>query len=351
MKKESKFLMVVKNGGLFIVLIGVTFYLLFRKSNLRELIHTLTLVKPAYILIGIIVMGVFISCEAWNIKRSLILLGYQAGFVQCLKYAFVGSFFSSITPSATGGQPMQLYYMHKDKIEFSHSALALLVQLASYQLVTIIFALVGLMMQYHFLYDAIGRIFYLFFLGLIVNLGILLFTLTTIVSKKLSIRIIHALTDVLRKFQYAKADEFQKKADQQLNEYQTGTVYFRKNKGVLVRIFLTNCVQVFALQSIPYWVYRSFSFSRYSIWTVVGIQAVLYITVAALPVPGAVGISESGFLILFKLLFPASVLSGAMLLSRGISFYLFVLISGISVAVFTTRRRKKGREDCQRDKE
>lgn len=34
-------------------------------------------------------------------------------FIEALKVAFVGVFFSAITPSSTGGQPMQLYLMSK----------------------------------------------------------------------------------------------------------------------------------------------------------------------------------------------------------------------------------------------
>ena len=33
---------------------------------------------------------------------------------RCIQYSFIGFFYSGITPSATGGQPVQLYYMNKD---------------------------------------------------------------------------------------------------------------------------------------------------------------------------------------------------------------------------------------------
>ena len=71
------------------------------------------------------------------------------------------------------------------------------------------------------------------------------------------------------------------------------------------------------------------------------IQSTLYITGAALPLPGAVGIGEKGFLIFFKTLFPINLISSAMLLSRGISFYLMVLISGIGVMILQLNLNKK----------
>ncbi len=49
------------------------------------------------------------------------------------------------------------------------------------------------------------------------------------------------------------------------------------------------------------------------------------------------GVSEGGFLLIYKLLFPSTLLSSAMLLSRGISFYLFVAITGIAILGFSLK--------------
>ena len=84
----------------------------------------------------------------------------------------------------------------------------------------------------------------------------------------------------------------------------------------------------------------------------VGVQSLLFISVSALPLPGSVGASESGFLILFKLLFPASVLNEAMILSRGVSFYLFVFLCGIFILVkYASDTRAKRLANLQAAKE
>ena len=49
--------------------------------------------------------------------------------------------------------------------------------------------------------------------------------------------------------------------------------------------------------------------------------------VSYMPMPGTVGASEGVFMLMFKSLFPVNVLSSAMLISRGVSFYLFVVKS------------------------
>ena len=75
-------------------------------------------------------------------------------------------------------------------------------------------------------------------------------------------------------------------------------------------------------------------------------QAVLYTTVSGLPLPGAIGVSETIFLKIFGVAFGEKLLSGAMLLSRGISFYLFVVISLVVVIINAIRKNKvKGEID------
>ena len=107
---------------------------------------------------------------------------------------------------------------------------------------------------------------------------------------------------------------------------------FRQNRRDVVFLVLTALLQVVCLHSVPYWVYRSFGLNSASFFSVVSLQILLYVTVAVIPLPGAVGASEGGFLLLFSLFFPKALLSSAMLLSRGVSFYLFVFVSVVFLA-------------------
>ena len=331
----------IQNGGVFLLLIGITFFILFRNNDPGKLIDHLWTANPMFLGAGIFAMCMFILCESINIGRCLKLLGYNPRFIQCLKYAMVGFFFSSITPSASGGQPMQAYYMHKDKIELSHSALVLLIELASYQFVTVSLALIGSFLQYRLIYHTTGGIRYLLILGVALNVGILIFILAAIFSKKVSTTILTTIKNVLTFFGYSKADEFYKKAMTHITEYQKCAAYFLNHKASSIKIIMTSCVQIISLHSVTYWVYRSLGLTTYSFLTILAMQSVLYITVSALPLPGAVGASESGFLLLFQTLFPGQLLSGGLLLSRGISFYLFVMISGLSLGICSIRKRRQ----------
>lgn len=328
--KNSKF---IRNICVFLLLVFVTFYFLLKDKNIGDIFQIILNVDIKYLLIAILCMVIFISSEGINIRRTLTVLGDKISLLKSIKYAMVGFFFSSITPASTGGNPMQLYFMQKDKLPISHSTLAILIELSSFQFITLLISFFGFFYQYNFLNDSIGNIKYLFILGIVINSLVIGFLLIAVFSDKLIVKIVNLIKKILCLFKYSKTESFCLKMEQQIEEYKKGGEFIKNNKKVLLKILSTTFIQIISYHSIPYWIYLSFGLDSHSILIFLSLQSVLFISVAALPFPGAVGISEGTFMLMFKLLFPTTILSSAMLLSRGISFYLFVLITGIIIAI------------------
>ena len=94
--------------------------------------------------------------------------------------------------------------------------------------------------------------------------------------------------------------------------------------------------------SVPFFIYKAFGLQGRDAVQIFAIQAILYSTVSGIPLPGAIGISESVFLTIYGTAFSKEMISGAMLLSRGITFYLYVIVSLVVVLIsmFITRNRK-----------
>ena len=134
MHKKSK---TFRNLIFFVVLIALTFYILLKDKDIMQILDAIRSVKVEFVLIGALCMILYIVCEAINLGRNLRILKEKSTFFKNIKYALIGFFFSSITPAASGGQPAQVYYMHKDKISVANSTLALLLNLISMQIITI----------------------------------------------------------------------------------------------------------------------------------------------------------------------------------------------------------------------
>ena len=254
------------------------------------------------------------------------------------RYTLIGFFFSAITPAASGGQPMEIYYMHKDNISVAHSTLALLMQLCSIQIVTITVGIISAVLHFEVLKSGL---IYLLILGIILNSSALMLLIIAIFSKKLSEGLIKFVVKILKFFKIRNIEKKQEKLEKELESYQTSAKYIKEHRILMLKTVLTTAVQMLAYYTVPYWIYLAFGLNNSNIFDILTLQAVLYATVSGIPSPGSVGVSEGGFLGIFRNAFPETVISSAMLLSRGVNFYLLILISAIVVVISTFRDRKE----------
>lgn len=327
MKKKTKLL---TNFLVFILLIILTFYVLLKDQSILEIFDIMKSVKIEFVLIGILCMAFYTICEAINISRTLKALGEKSTFLKNIKYALIGFFFSAITPIASGGQPMQIYYMYKDKISVANSTLVLLINLTAMQIVTIGLALVSLMFNYKYL----NKMLIIFFvIGVTLNLTALTLLLIGIFSKRLSRGLINFSIKVLTFFRIKNIDEKKEKFENTLLKYHDGAKYIKSNKRLIFRILVTTLIQFLVYYSVTYWTYRALGFAEHGIFEIIGMQTVLYATVSGIPSPGSVGVSEGAFMEIFRNVYPQNMIKSAVLLSRGISFYLFIIVSGIVTMV------------------
>ena len=83
MEKAKKFL---KNFIFFIILIGITFYMLFKDQDINDIWNALSNVNKWYILIAIFSICGYVVCEALNAKRNLQALEEKVSLLNCIKY-------------------------------------------------------------------------------------------------------------------------------------------------------------------------------------------------------------------------------------------------------------------------
>ncbi len=335
MKKKLKLPI---NIAIFVLLIILTFYIILKNEDLFKIANIIYSAKIQYIVIGIICMLLYVVCEAINIGRTLKKLNEKSSFIKNMKYAFIGFFFSAITPAASGGQPMQIYYMHKDNISISNSTLALLINLSSMQIITISFALISLIFNYEYLNK--GLIIF-FLIGILLNISALALLIIGIFSKKMSKCLVNFFVKLLTFFRIKDIEKKKEKFEEELEKYQKSSIYIRNNKLLILKIILTTLVQFVLYYSVTYWTYRALGLNKYNIFQIITMQSVLYATVSGIPSPGAVGVTEGAFMQIFKFVYPESIISSAVLLNRGINFYFLVIISGIVTMVSHIRSSAK----------
>lgn len=327
---------------MFIGIMALTFWIIGRQVSLSEMIQAVRKINPAAVVIGLLCMVVFGMGEGLNIKRPLNMLGYKTTTAQGLKYAMVGFFFSSVTPSSTGGQPMQLYYMYHDDVRTSHGLLALLVQLLGWESANIGYAIIGFNVEKHMLIRSVGNFRHLLVIGIVVNAFMFAFVALLLFTKKAFFVLANVIIRIVRGLKLKKKDQIIAKVQGFIDEYSSSVGALRGHPDIVWKTFLTSYIQFAAMYSIPFIVYKGLGLPGAPFASLFFLEAVLYTGVGFIPLPGAVGASESVFLLVFRYIFPKNLLAGAMLLCRTISLYLCIVIDAIGVMFFTRRviRRK-----------
>lgn len=326
-------------SGIFLIaLIAITFYIIFKDNSIGDIWAVLKTVKLSFAFAGILAMIGFIVFQGIVIGLSAECLETKLTPWEMLQYSFVSFFYSGITPSAVGGQPMQFYHMCRDRMSPSTATLTLFITNMAYQIVIVVLGLLMFFAKLHYLISVNRSIIILFFLGLSVNVFILLILFGVMFSENLLKRILNGAVSFLCRIKIIKnREKALKSIEDYLEEFERGVKLITANGKRFILILLSTSAHFLLYHMIPYFVYRAFGLSMYSCFDLVAISSVLYVAINLFPLPGSVGAAESGFVMLFGPFFAKTILP-AMLLSRFINFYTMIIISGIFSAYAQLRK-------------
>ena len=216
--------------------------------------------------------------------------------------------------------------MTKEKIKAANGTMTMLLQLCGFQISTLTISIICAILNPHILKD--GMIWF-YLLGILLNGTALAFMLIAVFSKKLTTLFIK----LLKLAKVKNIERKQEKIEDGLNQYNESTLFIKTHKLEFIKSILRVFVQIIFFHSITYFVYKAFGLTNHSFIEVFATQAILYTTVSSLPLPGAIGISETLFLKIFGPIFTKKILKSAMLVYRFISFYLYIIISAIVVVI------------------
>ena len=325
----------VLNIAFLLLLFVLTLWLIFRDQDLGPIIETLRSVPVGYILIGLVLVVCYVCGESVIIKYLLHAVKIKAPLFNCIRYSFVGFFFSCITPSATGGQPAQIYYMKKQGIDIPTATIVLMLVTIEYKFVLVFIGL-GLAAFGQGLVPPLPREaqFYLY-LGLGLNVFCVIFMSFLVFLPDTAKYLIVKGFLLLQKLHIMKnKNNRMERLEASMDNYKRASVFLKENKLVIVNTTLITFAQRILLFLVTYVVYRSFGLSGLSAVTVTLLQAAISVSVDMLPLPGGMGISERLFLQIFSPIFGGTALTlSGMLMSRGISYYMLIIISGIVTCI------------------
>ena len=151
------------------VLLAAVFYVLLKDQDLNDILNAMRGAKKFDMVLSMFAALVYVIMEGVSMQIILHSLDFKKQGLKCVKYSFIGFFFNAITPSASGGQPMQVYYMHEEGINAGASSVTLLFWTIIYKVVLVVFELYVFLFHFDFAVKYIGGYMWLFIIGMAVN--------------------------------------------------------------------------------------------------------------------------------------------------------------------------------------
>ena len=343
MKSRKK---IIFNGVFLAVVFALTIYGVFHGEDLSSMMDAIHRADKRWLLPGIALVAFFIWGESiiiWYMMRSS---GIHLKKRICFLFSSVGFFFSCITPSATGGQPAQIYYMKKEKIPIPVSTLVLMIVTITYKMVLVVIGLGLMIFGRGFIRTHMYDIRHIFYLGTGLNVFCVASMLLLVFHPVLARSILVKGMELLEKMHLMRYKSTRiEKLNASMDQYHATAVYLKDHIMVLVNVFAITLFQRFALFTATWFVYKAFGLSGTNAFVIILLQSVISVSVDMLPLPGGMGISEKLFSMIFEPVFGSALLIPGMILSRGLGYYTELLISAVFtiVANFTIGRnlRKK----------
>ena len=315
--------------ALFLLIMFLTFYALFSGRDLGEIMHAVGRMSPLYLIPSVLLAVFYVCAEGFMIWYLLNAMRERKNsLMRCFQYSFIGFFYSGITPSATGGQPVQLYYMNKDGNRVSDSTVVLMTVAVVYKFVLVVLGFGILIFWHDPLRDNLKHYFPLYILGLTLNVILVILILGVMLFPKVIFRAAKFFEGIFIRLRIWKPSA---KREEKLNgfieSYAQAVTWLGKHKGRLAGVIFITFLQRSSLFVLTWMVYLGFGMHGADALTVILLQASVYIAVDMLPLPGAQGITELMYQAVFAKVFTQAYLIPSMMVSRGLNLYFLLIVS------------------------
>ena len=298
---------------------------------------------------------------------SLMIMGKKFkknySFHEAFAVAWVGSFFSAITPSATGGQVGQAYVLRKQGIHLEEGASLLVLQWAAKEVAVILFCSVTIVASRVMGLNTITSLhifgvdmdFWIFALiGFVLHLGATVGVLTLSFSHYTE-TLVYWLLKMLLKLKFIKEDKYKAncaKVQTKIDRYRQEVKDMKGNYKYLIGALFCEILRYIVYFSIPWFVsyILRVDLPLDLLWVSIIYGSFLFLISAFIPIPGASGGTEVFFSIIFASFYGVGgATTSALIIWRFITFYAGLIIGGIVTWAYNKRKNVNLVEEAMED--
>ena len=330
--KKSNIISLILCAVAFVIMV---FYMLFVDGE--QVYEALAKIKGVFLLAAALCMCVYWVLEASVLNMVIKAVHPAIKFRYSLSVSMIGQYFNCVTPFASGGQPMQAYYLSRYKVPLGSGMTALLSKFIIYQFTLTIYCLFMLFLRIHYFGAELGALKILTVVGFIINFAVILALLTLALFKNLAFNIAHFILKILSKIKLVK--NYERKLDfitEEAELYRKNFLFLRRQPVLMLKMFALTVLQLTAYFSISFVIYKGFGLSGSDYLTIIACQSFVLMISSFFPLPGALGAAEGSYGAFFGGIF-GTLVTFSMFVWRFLTFYV-PLILGLGITLMIDRK-------------
>ena len=293
--------------------------------------------------VAVICMLGFIFFEGEAVITLCRAFGYPVSHSNGLLYSASDIYFSAITPSASGGQPACAFFMIKDGIPGSVAAVALIANLTMYTISILVIGCLNLLMHpdIFMAFEPLSKV--LIIIGYVTQSSLTVFFLLLLLKNNMFHGICRKTLHFLCKIKILRHEaEKQQNLKKYMDEYAQCAYLIKDHNKAMIKVFILNLCQRLSIISVPLFVFLAAGGELSKAVSIWAIQCFAVIGSNAIPIPGAMGVSDYIMLDGFNNMMLLHNAVNFELLSRSLSFYICVILCGITtLAKYLTYKKQE----------
>lgn len=329
--------------NILVILIVLCIVLYFSlRDELDEIVDCILKMDYCWFLVGVLCLVLYRVLTGLSLYSLVKINGEEVSLLRSIQISFIILFFHGVTPFAGGGQPMEIYYLHNEKIGVTKATNIVLQNFIVYQIALIFLGMVAVIYNHYFqIFVEDSLLKKLVMLGFVINVLVLVVTCLFSFCKRLNQFVCNTGLNFLRKIKIVKdVDMTRKKLIEYLNNFHKNAKILKKNKVKVFKIILINLLALIIQYSISFAVMYALGVEKLNYVTSIITTAYVMIIGSFVPIPGGTGGLEYGFICFFGYLVSGSILTAGMLIWRLISYYLGIIIGAVCLMFYRKKEQK-----------
>lgn len=319
-------------NGIIIAVVTIIVLVFALKDDFHEKINYIFSFNPLWLLVGISLVLLYWLLKSLAIYQCTKQIDKKYPFRYSLKLTLDTQFFNAVTPFSLGGQPYQIYRLKKQGLKLEESTNIIIQDCIVYQIALIILGTIAILANYYFkIFPEDSVLKHLVIIGYIINLSVIVVLFIVAFNKKGNKFLLNLAIKLGAKFRIIKDEEaFLERSSSIISTFHQSAVTLMKSKLHFINIILINILALTLLYLVPYTLIIGLGLDINPLLVIVA-TAYVMIMGSFVPLPGGSGGIEYGFVKFFGVFIVGAQLSSIMLMWRLLTYYLGIIIGGISL--------------------